>query len=285
MPELPEVEAVRVRLHKSLRGHKIKEVIFEEGDRFLFAFANSADFRRALEGAKITGTGRKGKYFWLELNRKPWPVFHLGMTGNISILAGKKGRHEKIWGGAKLWREGETENRLWFARLRLLMDNGTEMAFTDPRRFGRVWLAEDPAAHPRIAKLGHDALGKFPTAQELQKKLLRRKNSIKAVLLDQKLFAGIGNWLADEILYQARLSPHRKASELSTPQVKELRAKLLSVVKQAVKVGADYDKYPESWLFHHRWGKNKNAKTARGEKIIHEEIGGRTAAWVPGRQK
>lgn len=289
MPELPEVETVRRQLQKNLRGQRIADVQVDPEDRFLFAYVRPEAFRRALKGAKVTGSGRKGKYFWLELDRKPWPVFHLGMTGNVEIRpAGSKKPHLKAWGGVKLWSEGDRKSDphiLWFCRLLFTSRKGTEVALTDPRRFGRVWLADDPETMPRIARLGFDPLGDFPSARELALKLAKRNKPIKAVLLDQALFAGIGNWLADEILFQAALSPHRKASSLSAPEVARLRTKTLAIVKKAVAVGADYERFPKTWLFHVRWGKAKDAKTSRGLKIIHEEVGGRTTAWVPSLQK
>lgn len=289
MPELAEVEAVRGHLDKILKGKRITDVEVDDSDKFLFMFAPAKDVVKALKGAKIKGSGRWGKYFWLELDRKPWPIFHLGMTGNIAVLSPKsKGSHEKIWGGVKLWSEGEAKDRperLWFCRFLLTMNDGTEVALLDPRRFGRMWLTDDPLNHPRIKKLGFDPLHNFPTAKGLVDKLKRRRAPIKAVLMDQALFAGVGNWLADEILFQAKLSPHTLASDLKPAQVAKLREKILGVVKHAVKVKADYDRFPKDWLFHVRWGKAKDAKTSKGAKIIHEEIGGRTTAWVPSLQK
>ena len=288
MPELAEVETVRRQLEKHLVGKKIKDLEVDASDRYLFAFAKSADFCKALKGAKVTGTGRKGKYFWLELNRKPWPIFHLGMTGNIGILDPKAHASEKskIWNGAKLWSERNEEfrDRMWFCRLLIKAVGGLEMAFIDPRRFGRVWLTDDPWQNSRIKKLGYDPLIDFPAATVLGERLKKRKKAIKSVLLDQALFAGIGNWLADEILYHARLSPHHLASDLTSAQVKALHKQILAVIKKAVAVDADYERFPKTWLFNERWGKKKTAKTTRG-KIIHEEIGGRTTAWVPSHQK
>ena len=296
MPELAEVETVCRQINKQMVGRKIKEVEADASDRYLFAFAQVNDVRKALVGAKVLGTGRKGKYFWLELDRKPWPVFHLGMSGNVALLnpsAAKTKKEakelgpEKIWGGAKMWseRDQDLSDRMWFCRLLLKADKGFEMAFIDPRRFGRMWLTDDPWTQSRIKKLGYDPLIDFPSAKILGEKLKKRKKSIKSVLLDQGLFAGIGNWLADEILFQARLSPHHLASELKPKQVTELHKQVLTVVKKAVAVSADYERFPKTWLFHERWGKSKTAKTSRGQKIIHEEIGGRTTAWVPGWQK
>jgi formamidopyrimidine-DNA glycosylase len=290
MPELPEVETVCRKIEKAAKGQKITEVYAEEGDRFLFAFTPWAEVKEALLGARIRGTGRKGKYFWLELDRHPWPLLHLGMTGNVEIRARKKSKHQKSWGGVNLWsdrygKNKEADERLWFCRLLITTEKGVEIALTDPRRFGRVWLAESPLLHPRVKKLGYDPLLDFPSARELGLLLRKRKAPIKAVLLDQKLFAGVGNWIADEILFQAKIAPKRMASELREKEVAQLRAKTVSIVKKAVEVEADYERFPRGWIFHHRWGKDEKAQTHGKQKIIHEEVGGRTTAWVPSVQR
>ena len=284
MPELPEVETVRRRAEKALKGKRLAEVYAEESDRFLFAEAPLASVKTALTGAKVIGSGRKGKYFWLELDRKPWPLFHLGMTGNVEIKSENKSAR-RSWGGLKLYNGPNKEERSWFCRLLLTAEDGTEVALTDPRRFGRIWLTDDPLAHPRVRKLGFDPLLNFPSSRELALLLKKRKAPIKAVLLDQKLFAGVGNWIADEILYQAKISPRSVAAKLTAKEVSRLRLKTLSIIKTAVAAKADYSRFPPSWLFHHRWGKNSSAQTSNKKKIVHEEIGGRTTAWVPSVQK
>lgn len=289
MPELAEVEAVRHQIQKRMIDHRIRDVVTDAGDRWLYAFAPAKDVERALKGRRVVGTGRKGKYFWLELDQKPWPLFHLGMSGNVALLDPKAPHrgHEKVWGGAKLWssRDQDLREKLFFARLILKCDRGFEFALIDPRRFGRMWLTDDPWKHPRIRALGDDPLLDFPNAKTLGERLAKRKKAIKSVLLDQKLFAGIGNWLADEILFQAKLNPHLVAAQLSPAQVRALHKSILAVVKKAAAVDADYERFPKTWLFHTRWGKNKNAKTSKGHKIVHEEIGGRTTAWVPSVQR
>lgn len=289
MPELAEVETVRKQIATRLKNHRIEDVILDESDKYLFAFAKPKDVKSALKGAKIKGAGRKGKYFWIELDRKPWPIFHLGMSGNVAILDpnSKSKAHEKVWGGAKLWSQPDSDFRDRLAHSRLVLDlsKGAELAYLDPRRFGRMWLTDDPWNHSRIKQLGFDPLLDFPTAKILAAKLLKRKQAIKAVLLDQSLFAGIGNWLADEILFHAKLNPHILSSKLKPAQIATLRKSVLAVVKKAVSVDADYERFPKTWLFHERWGKSKTAKTSRGHKIKHEQIGGRTTAWVPQVQK
>jgi formamidopyrimidine-DNA glycosylase len=271
MPELAEIETVRRKIVAYLRGRKITEVILDESDRYFFAHVPPEEVVTALTGAKVLGAGRKGKYFWIELNRKPWPLFHLGMSGNITFLnpGEKKTAHQQ-----------KLEHRLWYARLFLNFSRGVEMGVVDPRRFGRMWLTDDPLTHVRIKKLGFDPLLDFPKSKQLAERLKKRKRSIKSVLLDQSLFAGIGNWLADEILFQARISPYHLASDLPMERVRQLRQTILAVTKKAVAENADYELFPEHWLFHSRWGRTKDAKTCRG-KIQHDEIGGRTTAWVP----
>ena len=138
---------------------------------------------------------------------------------------------------------------------------------------------------PPISKLGYDPMIDLPPAGVLEQRLGRRRAPIKAVLLDQSLFAGVGNWIADEVLYQARIDPHRLASELESDDVKRLRARLSAVVRKACDVGADDSRFPRTWLFHVRWGKRRGATTRRGDALAFDTIGGRTTAWVPTIQR
>ena len=104
-------------------------------------------------------------------------------------------------------------------------------------------------------------------------------------MLDQSFAAGVGNWIADEVLYQARIGPLRTGHSLTSQEVGRLRLALKRVVETAVKVNSDSDRFPRSWLFHRRWGRNADAVTTRGERIRHDTIGGRTTAWVPAVQR
>jgi formamidopyrimidine-DNA glycosylase len=291
MPELPEVETVRLHLEKALKRKAIDEVVVDHDDKYFFKYAKAAAVVKALHGRKVTGSGRRGKYFWLELDRKPWPLIHLGMTGNAAILrpakAGEAAERRRVWGGANLKssKSKTDDGRPWFARLMLGLKDGTEVVLTDPRRFARLWLTDDPENHPRVARLGRDPLADFPSAKDLGLVFAKRRVAIKTLLLDQEVFAGIGNWLADEILFHAKLSPHHAANSLSAADIARLRKYVIEIPKKAVAVEADYERFPKSWLFHHRWGKAKDAKLPGGAKIEHDEIGGRTTAWVPSRQR
>ena len=128
----------------------------------------------------------------------------------------------------------------------------------------------------------------LPSAARLHAMLRERRSPIKAVLLDQSFAAGIGNWIADEVLYQAGIAPKRRASTLTAAEARRLRSKIRSVIGRAVGAGSDSDRFPRWWLFHRRWGHRRGgppATTVRGEPIRHETVGGRTTAWVPSAQR
>ena len=289
MPELPEVETVRRVLEKALKGRRLVEARPKLDDHIVFDRATPAEVRAALTGAKVTGVGRRGKYLWIELDRRPWPVIHFGMTGKVEAISPRLKSLGPLWEGASVPAADASSKDAAlpkFCRLLLVADDGARVAITDARRFGRIRLANDPLKEPPVSELGPDPLiDDFPSAKELARALAKRKAPIKAVLLDQGLFAGVGNWIADEVLFQARLSPKRLASKLTAKEVARLRTKLLGILRKAVAVHADYERYPRTWLFHYRWGRKAGALAHGNRKIRHDDIGGRTTAWVPELQK
>ena len=133
--------------------------------------------------------------------------------------------------------------------------------------------------------LGFDALVGIPTAREFVELLGSRSAPIKAVLLDQSVAAGVGNWIADEVLYQAGVDPRRRASTLTEAELRRVRDRIRSVVATAVRYKSDSDRFPRRWLFHDRWGKSDMAMTSRSDRIRYATIGGRTTAWVPRVQR
>jgi formamidopyrimidine-DNA glycosylase len=265
MPELPEVESFRRKMEKGLKNKKIEDV-YSNPDAIVFAKKSAAFVKNALLGATVKGSGRKGKYFWLKLNQKPWPLFHLGMTGSILITDELPDKKQKS------------------IKLILEMNDGTFMVFKDPRRFGRILFLEDPMHSKPVSQLGFDVQDELPSAKELYEMLQKRRAPIKAVLLDQSVFAGVGNWMADEILFQAKLLPQRLAQDLSKAEVALLRSKTASIVKRAVILKAADKEYPQTWLFQHRWGR-KNYNTFDGDRISHGTVAGRSTAWVESIQK
>ncbi|HEV8441809.1 MAG TPA: DNA-formamidopyrimidine glycosylase family protein [Methylomirabilota bacterium] len=279
MPELPEVETARRLAERVAAGRRIVRV-WCAPDPIVFGSVSAARMRQALLGRRVHRVGRHGKHLWFELDRRPWPCIHFGMTGGLH--APRATRVRLVSMGT---RDPGADWPPPFTKLRLHFDGGRELAMTDARRLGRIRLRQDPRAEPPISLLGFDALLSVPSPARFAGLLSLRAAPVKALLLDQSFAAGVGNWVADEILYQARIAPWRPARSLSSAEARRLRAALKSVVATAVAARADSDRFPRRWLFHHRWGRQAGATTARGEKIRHDVIGGRTTAWVPAVQR
>ena len=278
MPELPEVERGR-RLAESVAAERRIDRVWCDDDPIVFDKASPRRWRRALEGRRVEAARRWGKQLWLEMEAPPHPLFHFGMTGGFRTptavpLQLKSGPRE--------------DPAAWpprFAKIRIHLDDGGELAMTDGRRLGRILLRDDPEHEPPIARLGFDPLLAMPPPKRFSEMIRARTGNVKSLLLDQSFAAGVGNWIADEVLYQAGIDPRRRASSLTDAEARRVRARLASIVKRAVRANADDSRYPGTWLFHRRWGKRGDATTASGEPIEHLTIGGRTTAWVPSEQR
>ena len=264
MPELPEVEAQRKLVEKHLVGRAVTRVAAVR-DTIVYSGVSSRQFASRLEGRKVLAVRRKGKHLWLELDQRPWPTFHFGMGGHFAVY------------------RDAARPRFW--KVELESDEGVRLAMTNPRRLGRIRLLHDPVSEPPLSLLGPDPLDELPSYGAFVERLAARRGPVKAVLLDQKFLAGIGNWIADEVLYQARLDPRRRARSLSDVEIARMRSALKKVIDTSVRLSIDSDRYPRGWLFHRRWGKNPRAVTISGERIRHITLGGRTTAWVPGVQR
>ena len=279
MPELPEAEHTRKILERVAVGRVIEGVDVQE-DEIVFEGRSPAWVSARLRGRRVLEARRRGKYLWLELDEGPHPILHLGMTGTVRFDGDEP---------LKLSSSPKVVDRGWpprFTKLELTFEGGARVAFTNARRLGRVLFRDDPETDEPIARLGFDPLTDMPTRAEFDARIARRKRAVlKSLLLDQGFAAGVGNWIADEVLYQAGLDPRRRVASLDPEELGRLRAKIRHVIVTAVRVDARKSGLPKSWLFHHRWGKNADAKTAAGEAIEHLQIGGRTTAWVPSRQR
>ncbi|KAJ3567107.1 hypothetical protein NPX13_g6887 [Xylaria arbuscula] len=218
---------------------------------------------------------------------------HLGMTGWIHIRGMQTAytRYaEKINGADKeVW-----PPKFWKFHLETDSDPEVGVAFTDARRFGRVRLVDCPGAEIRsnspLVENGPDPVvdREIFTEEYLSKKMKGRHVPIKALLLDQAMISGIGNWVGDEIMYQAGLHPEQYSDDFSDSEITKLYKAICYVCDTAVEKLGDSDQFPEDWLFNHRWGKGKKdaAKTLpNGERIIFVTVGGRTSCVVPSRQK
>lgn len=275
VPELPEVEHARRLVERVGRGRRIVRV--ERADDPRVMPDGPARTAEALEGRCVDAVRRHGKWLWLVLDERPHVLFHLGMTGgfrarSVAPLVLQTGPH----GGERAWPPR-------FAKLTLGLDDGEDLVFTNARRLGRALVRAEPEREPPLAELGFDPLLALPSEADLRARLGPRRGTLKGLLLDQTFAAGVGNWVADEVLYQAGLDPRRPVGSLSDAEVSRLRATLGEVVRRAVEVDADAARYPASWLFHHRWA--RGTRTARGDAVEHLTVAGRTTAWVPARQR
>jgi formamidopyrimidine-DNA glycosylase len=277
MPELAEVEHGR-RLAESVAvGRRITRARCAD-DRIVFDGVAPSTVAKKLRGRGVLAVRRWGKQLWFELDSAPHPLFHFGMTGAFRIPTAEPLALES----------GIRDDGNWpprFTKIHLFFDDGGEMVMTNARRLGRIRLRRDPMREPPISQLGFDPLLALPSPREFSTLLGERNRPIKNVLMDQGFSAGVGNWIADEVLYQAGVDPRRRASDLTGPERRAIRTALRRVVRKAVEVNARKERLPRTWLFHHRWGKAEGAMTSRGEPIEFMQLGGRTTAFVPSRQR
>lgn len=265
MPELPEVERGRLVAEAVATGRVARHVRCAN-DRIVFCDETPATVSRRLRGKRVLAACRHGKQLWLEFEDGPALLLHFGMTGALHGYDDEADRP-----------------RFW--KIELEFEGGTRLAMPDPRRFGRIRLRQDPRNEPPISKLGFDPLLEMPGPATFRRLVGRRKVTAKGLLLDQSFAAGIGNWIADEILYQAAIAPDRRVDDLDDAELERIRRRLGAIVRKAVAVNSVSSRFPASWLFHHRWGRPEDARTARDEPIEIMTVAGRTTAWVPSVQR
>jgi formamidopyrimidine-DNA glycosylase len=279
MPELPEVERGRRLAERVAAGRRIVRA-WPARDAIVYEGVSSARFRRAVTGRRVVAVRRWGKHIWFELDERPWPLFHFGMTGSFRT-PGEDPLRLAADGRRALVSDWPPP----FTKLRLALDDGGELVMVNKRRLGRIRLRMDPPVEPPIADLGFDPLFDLPSPRTFAERVAGRTVTLKGLLLDQGFAAGVGNWIADEVLYQAKLDPRRRAATLDDLEIRRLRNALGRIVRRAVQVDADKRRFPRTWLFHHRWGKREKARTSRGERIAFLTLAGRTTAWVPAAQR
>ncbi|KIK70388.1 hypothetical protein GYMLUDRAFT_234860 [Collybiopsis luxurians FD-317 M1] len=283
---LVEVERAVKQIKRLGQGKVIQRVETTE-DSIVFSETTHAEFAEEITGRRIIDVKRYGKNFYLELSGKgKHPVMHFGMTGMLQV----KGEI------ATYYKETpKSASTAWPPRFMKFIihvqdettDETVEIAFLDARRLGRIRLRNDPAKESPISELGFDPILSMPALDVFQPLVQKRSCPIKALLLDQSFSAGVGNWVADEILYHARVHPEQRCNTLTENQIQNLHHHTKLVCETAVSVDADDTKFPDNWLFKHRWGKGKKAKAASlklpsGEPATIKwlTVGGRTSAYV-----
>ncbi|KAM1060645.1 hypothetical protein ACFX13_025820 [Malus domestica] len=277
MPELPEVEAARRAIEEHCVGKKITKALIADDSKVIDGVSR-ADFEASLLGKTIVSAHRKGKNMWLCLDSPPFPSFQFGMAGAVYIKGVAVTKYKRS--AVKDTDEWPSKYSKFFVEL----DDGLEFSFTDKRRFARVRLLKDPTSVPPISELGPDALLEPMTVDELFECFSKKKIAIKTLLLDQSVISGIGNWVADEVLYQARIHPEQSAASLSKENCAALHTSIKEVLEKSLEVGADSSQFPSDWIFHSREKKPGKA-FVDGKKIEFITVGSRTSAFVPELQK
>ncbi len=219
MPELPEVETVRLGLERHVTGRTIETVQVLHLRAVRRHLAGPEEFAAALTGRGFGSARRRGKYLWLSVGEDAL-LAHLGMSGQL--LVGEPGRPVS------------PHVRIWFT----FTDGGPDLRFTDQRTFGHMAFVRDGAELPGpIAHIAPDPFEPAFDAAVLAARLRQRHTGIKRALLDQSLVSGIGNIYADESLWRAGLHWARPTETLNGPEVSRLLAAVREVLGEALAVG------------------------------------------------
>jgi len=218
VPELPEVETIRVELLPWIIGQHFTQVTLL--DRKLLRWPSPEEFQQ-LVGQRVESLERRGKYLIFHLSSGLSLIMHLRMTGAVLLNPGSIGH---------------------YARAVFHLSNDARLVFSDRRRLGAIWLGGDVGAI--IGKLGPEPLAEDFTPEVLSKLLGEHHIPIKAALIDQNIIAGIGNMYADEILFAARIHPLRRTDTLSDEEIQSLYNSIRVVLASAIgNKGASVDTY------------------------------------------
>jgi formamidopyrimidine-DNA glycosylase len=266
MPELPEVETTVRGLTPVLSGQRLTSV---EPRRADLRKAIPVDLRQRLTGATVTALGRRAKYGLIDTDRGDTLVFHLGMSGR--------------------WRVDPVEIE---AHDHLLIETaaGRRLALNDPRRFGFLDLLRtaDIAAYPPFAAMGPEPLGPDLSGAYLLAALDRRTAPIKAMLLDQRIVAGLGNIYVCEALHRARIAPSRAAGRIALPRLERLAGAIKTVLDEAIAAGGsslrdfahpdgELGYFSKQFLVYGREGE----ACACGSRVRRRVEAGRSTFWCP----
>ncbi len=220
MPELPEVEVVRLGLERGVAGRTVRDVEVTHARAVRRHTPGAADFVSRLVGRTILEARRRGKYLWLPLDSGEALTGHLGMSGQLLVVPAE----------APLQRHAHV--RLDFC------DGGRELRFVDQRTFGGLLVVAggDPVP-PALAHVARDPLDPLFDDEAFVAAVRRRRTGIKRALLDQRLVSGIGNIYADETLWRARLHGERPTEALTRPAVRRLLGHAREVMSEAITQG------------------------------------------------
>ncbi len=213
MPELPEVETIRRDLAPLITGRRVVAARIHPGGERMAVTHAPRELEAALAGVRVVEVGRHGKYLLLRLEDERTWVVHLRMTGSIVHAASDTPAHR-------------------FERARVELDDGTSLRFNDLRKFGTWHLVHEPSE--AMPHTGPDALSLAFSPAWLASRLRGRVAPVKALLLDQRVAAGVGNIYADEALWIARVHPACPGGRVSAAKVRALHAAVLETLEASL---------------------------------------------------
>jgi formamidopyrimidine-DNA glycosylase len=263
MPELAEVEFYRKQWDDGLR-RKVVAVHLNAGKR-VFRGVDTKALADILTGAKLLSSEAHGKQMLFRFSRNAWIGLHLGMSGKLSYAIT----------GLETFSPDKHDHLV-------LRQAAMQLIFNDPRQFGRVLFHVGETAPEWWSRRPPGLLDKEFSLARMTAFLARHPGGpIKAVLLLQNGFPGIGNWMADEVLWQAGIHPRRPAGKLRAAEADKLHRAIKSVSRTALRtVGVDFRDPPRGWLFSRRWKRGGHCPKD-GTGLRHATIGGRTTCWCP----
>lgn len=265
MPELPEAESARAVLERSALARRIVGV--DDTDAHVCRPHPSGEIGSALTGRRLATAHRRGKSLWCETDGGPVLGLHLGMSGKIVIAAADGTEVD----GGDHWEFGRAPGDHRHARFSISFADGGVLHLIDPRRLGRVRL------DPRLDALGPDAA--TLTATEFTAAVRNGRGPVKARLLDQHALAGVGNLLADEILWRAAIDPARPVDALTEPERARLHHTLQTTIAEALRGGGVHT-LP---LLPHR---RPDGRCPRDDtELTRSVVGGRTTYRCPTHQR
>jgi formamidopyrimidine-DNA glycosylase len=231
MPELPEVETVRLGLAPALVGARFSRVILRRPN---LRFAFPERFAERLEGRTVTELARRAKYLVAGLDSRESLIMHLGMSGRFDVAL-PDGRNLSP---GDFYLDGALGNAK-HDHVVLAMSNGSTVTYNDVRRFGFMDLVatEDLGASRHFAGMGIEPLSDALTPQAVARLFRGRITPLKAALLDQRLIAGLGNIYVCEALHRARISPFKPAGKISGPKLEALAGHIRDVLGEAIAAG------------------------------------------------
>eukprot|EP01130_Rhizamoeba_saxonica_P005692 TRINITY_DN2262_c0_g1_i1.p1 TRINITY_DN2262_c0_g1~~TRINITY_DN2262_c0_g1_i1.p1 ORF type:complete len:405 (-),score=98.86 TRINITY_DN2262_c0_g1_i1:98-1273(-) len=283
MPELPAVEKWRKKFHDNAVGKKIVDVETQQDTKLYKNVAHDA-FGSEITGKTITDTGRKGKHMWFDTDDDTcFVALHFGMTGKL------KYKSEEESDEVIEQEYGKNEEKQWPPnnyKFILKLEGGEEIAYTTVRRLGQIRLFNThPLENKPISEQGFDPYQEELDPEKIHDTIKGRRIPIKNLLLDQTVFAGVGNWIADETLYRSQIHPHRYTHTITVEESASICQNLSAIIKMATETHRS--QFPKNMLLfqRERTGENKTSMEVDGMPIEFDKISSRTCVFCPSLQK